>query len=283
MTRQAILTMTALAPAIWGTTYLVTTEMLPDGHPFMASMLRALPAGLLLVAITRQLPPRNWLLKIAVLGGLNFAVFWSMLFVAAYRLPGGLAATLIAVQPLMVLVLSSVVLGTRVGIVGFLAALAGIAGVGLLVLGPDVPWDTWGIAAALTATVSMGAGTVMARKWQPPVSPLTFTGWQLSAGGLLLLPVALIVEPNWPMPTALHMAGYLWLGIVGAAVTYFFWFRGIAMLGPSVVTVFNFFSPLTAALLGWFWLEQSMTTHQLVGAGVILGSVWLGQRAGRRV
>ena len=47
---------TALAPMAWGTTYLVTTELLPPGRPLTAAVLRALPAGLLLLAITRTLP-----------------------------------------------------------------------------------------------------------------------------------------------------------------------------------------------------------------------------------
>ena len=44
---------TALAPLSWGTTYLVTSELLPPGRPLLAAVLRALPAGLLLLALTR--------------------------------------------------------------------------------------------------------------------------------------------------------------------------------------------------------------------------------------
>jgi probable blue pigment (indigoidine) exporter len=43
---------TGLAPAIWGTTYLTTTQLLPTGRPLLAAVLRALPAGLVLIAIT---------------------------------------------------------------------------------------------------------------------------------------------------------------------------------------------------------------------------------------
>ena len=94
MTRTRDLLLTAVAPAIWGSTYIVTTEALPQGYPLTLAVLRALPAGLLLVALTRSLPPRPWLGRIFLLGGVNFAIFWSLLFVAAYRLPGGVAATL---------------------------------------------------------------------------------------------------------------------------------------------------------------------------------------------
>ena len=56
MKTSRILAVTAIAPIIWGTTYLVTSEILPPGRPFLAGVLRALPAGLILVAITRSLP-----------------------------------------------------------------------------------------------------------------------------------------------------------------------------------------------------------------------------------
>ncbi|MCG2601145.1 MAG: hypothetical protein KBO59_26975, partial [Achromobacter sp.] len=98
MSRSADLLLTAAAPAIWGSTYVVTTLMLPQGYPLTVAMLRALPAGLLLLLAVRQLPHGIWWLRTAILGALNFSVFWALLFVAAYRLPGGVAATLGAVR-----------------------------------------------------------------------------------------------------------------------------------------------------------------------------------------
>ena len=58
--RPPVLLITALTPAIWGTTYAVTTEFLPPGRPLLAGTLRALPAGLLLLGLTRRLPSGRW-------------------------------------------------------------------------------------------------------------------------------------------------------------------------------------------------------------------------------
>ncbi|MGO4430748.1 EamA family transporter, partial [Streptomyces sp. MCAF7] len=58
--RIGIVLLTALAPAVWGTTYLVTTELLPPDRPLLAAVVRALPAGLLLVLVTRRLPRGVW-------------------------------------------------------------------------------------------------------------------------------------------------------------------------------------------------------------------------------
>ncbi len=276
------LLLTALAPAIWGSTYIVTTQMLPAGYPMTVAMLRALPAGLLLLLLVRQLPQGIWWLRVFILGALNFSFFWAMLFVAAYRLPGGVAATVGAVQPLIVVFLARMVLGTKLRIVAVAAALAGIVGVALLVLKPDSALDQTGIIAALAGAFSMAAGTVLSRYWQPPVSPLTFTAWQLTAGGLLLVPVALSLEPALPVLTLTNWLGLIYLGLIGGAVTYLLWFRGLARLESSVAASLGFLSPLTAVILGWGLLGQQLNLLQITGMAIVLFSVWLGQRVQAR-
>lgn len=281
MSRSTDLGLAAVAPMIWGTTYIVTTQMLPPGYPLTTALLRALPAGLLLLAVTRTVPPRAWLGRLFVLGALNFTLFWATLFVAAARLPGGVAATLGAVQPLIVLALARITLRAPLSRLRVIAACAGLGGVALLVLAPGARLDPIGAIAALAGALSMALGVVLTRKWQPPVPALTFTAWQLTTGGLLLLPLALVFEPGLPRLTAMNAAGFLWLGLAGAALTYFLWFRGIARLGPEAVTGLGFLSPLTAVLLGWLVLGEALSLPQLLGTIVVIGSVLVGSRPDR--
>lgn len=282
MRRTTDLLLTALAPALWGSTYFVTTEWLPEGHPITLAMLRALPAGLLLLAIVRELPLRERLMQVLVLGTLNFAVFWTLLFVAAQRLPGGVAATLGSAQALLVLLLARGLLGTPVRAASVAAAMAGALGVALLVLSPAATLDPLGLAAGVGGAVAMAAGTVLSRKWQAGIAPLTYTGWQLTAGGLVLLPIALLSEPPLPALQAGHLGGLVYLGLMGAALTYFLWFRGLARLGPATVSLLALLSPVTAVSIGWLALDQSLTTVQCLGVLVVLLSVSWGQRVAAR-
>jgi len=279
MSRTSDILFTATAPAIWGSTYIVTTELLPSGYPLTVAMLRALPAGLILLALVRQLPKGIWWPRTFLLGALNFSFFWAMLFVSAYRLPGGVAATVGAIQPLIVLGLSRAVMGTTVRPLAVVAGLAGIGGVALLVLTPAAELDPIGIAAGLAAAVSMAFGTVLSRHWQPPVPPLTFTAWQLTAGGLLLVPVALVFEPALPVPSVQNLLGFVYLGGIGAALTYIVWFRGLSRLDPATVSPLGFLSPLVAVMLGWALLAQDLSPFQITGMVVVLVSVWLSQWA----
>ncbi|GLS29411.1 probable blue pigment (indigoidine) exporter [Mesorhizobium albiziae] len=268
----------AVAPAIWGTTYIVTTEFLPPDRPLTVAMLRALPAGLLLLAAVGSMPSGKWWGRVFLLGALNFSIFWYLLFVAAYRLPGGVAATIGAMQPLFVLVLARFMIGTPVRLVAVVAALAGVLGVAMLILQPNARLDPLGLIAGLGSAVSLAAGLVLSKRWQAPVSALTFSAWQLTAGGLLLLPVALMMEPALPIPSAKNLVGFIWLAVPGAALTYIVWFRGIARLGPAAVAPLGLLSPVVAVMIGWIVLGQSLGALQLAGMTIVLLSVWAGQK-----
>lgn len=264
---------TALAPAIWGSTYIVTTEILPPDRPFTAALLRALPAGLLLVLYSRYLPRRSEWPRLLVLAALNIGFFQALLFVAAYRLPGGLAAVVGAIQPLIVMGLVWSMDHQRPASVAVAASVVGIAGMAVLLLAPGASWDPIGIAAAFVGTACMASGTYLTRRWKPTVPLLAFTGWQLLIGGLFLLPVAWLIDPPLPQLSTVQWLGYAYLSLFGALLAYVLWFRGIARLAPVAVSSLGLLSPLVAVLLGWALLGQSITGVALLGLIAVLGSI----------
>lgn len=278
--RTSALLTTALAPAVWGTTYAVTTELLPPGRPLLAAAVRALPVGLVLVAASRTLPRGGWWWRAAVLGVLNIGLFFALLFTAAYRLPGGVAATIGGVQPLAVVALSWPLLHERPVARRAGAGVLGVAGVWLLVGRTAGVLDPIGVGAAALATLSMATGVVLTKRWRPSVSLLAFTGWQLAAGGIALLPLALAVEG---LPGALPAgaaAGYAYLALAGGGLAYAAWFRGIGRLPAAVVSLLGLLSPVVALLVGWAVLGETLTPAQLFGVALVFGAVWLGRLPG---
>lgn len=279
--RAARIALTALAPAIWGTTYIVTTQLLPEGHPLFAALMRALPAGLVALAITRTLPRGSWWWKSLVLGTLNMAAFFPLLFLSAQHLPGGVAATLGAAQPIVVAFLAVWILGEKLSGWRIFWGLVGVAGVALVVLGPSAAFSPLGLAAGLAGAASMGVGVVLTKRWGRPegVSAMSLAGWQLTAAGLVLLVPALVVDGVPAGIDGAAVLGYLWLGVLGALVSYTIWFAGIRQLPVTSTALLGLLSPLVAALLGVLIAGESLTPLQLLGFGVALAAMLAGQLA----
>ena len=276
---------TALAPAIWGSTYLLTTELLPPDRPLLATTVRALPGGLIILMLTRVFPAGIWLWRALVLGTLNIGAFNFLLFVAAYRLPGGVAAMIMAVQPMVVLILAALLIGDRIRPVHVLACLLGAAGVVLLVFRGNAVLDTGGVLAALAAAVCMAVGITLTKFWGRPdgVGLLPFTGWQLTVGGLVVLPFTLLFEGLPGSLTGGNLIGFGYLVIFGAVLSYLLWFRGIERLPALAVSFLALGSPIVATLLGWLVKDQTLALAQIAGTVVIIAAVVLAQpRPARR-
>lgn len=275
--RLRLIAATSIAPLLWGTTYLTTTELLPPDRPLLAAVIRALPAGLLMIAITRTLPRGRWWWRSLVLGTLNFGAFFSLLFVSAYRLPGGVSATLGATHPLIVALLAVLILREPNRIRTWVAAVLGLAGVGMLVLTPGASYDAVGVTAGLISGIALAFGAVLTKKWGLPVGLVPFTGWQLAWGGLVLVVPMLVIEGVPSSLSLTNVTGYLWLMTAGAVISYLLWFRGLLALPASQVSLLSFLAPLTAAVLGWAVLSEALTLLQGLGGLVIVASVILGQ------
>lgn len=273
----------AIAPVVWGTTYVVTTELLPPGRPMTASVLRAVPAGLLLIAWTRSWP-QQWG-KLALLALLNIGAFFPLLFVAAYRLPGGLAAVVGAAQPFVVAVAAWFMHGRQTPLRQLAWTLVAVVGVGMTLGGGVTGIDPVGAVAACAGTVSMALGITLTRAWGPTagLSGLASTGWQLLLGGIMITPlVPLLDQQSWVL-TAKGVAGYLWLSVVGGALAYAVWFRAARSLPPTSTSLLGPLSPITAAALGWLILGQELTVAQSAGFALALAASILGQIRGPRV
>lgn len=271
--------LTAVAPVVWGTTYIVTTHLLPDGHLVFAAFMRTLPPGLIALALSRQLPQGHWWWKSLLLGGLNMAVFFPLLFLTAQRLPGGVAATLGAVQPIVIAFLAVLILHERLSGWRLGWGITGMIGIGMVVLGPDAALDPLGVLAGLAGAASMGTGVVLTKRWGRPhhVSAVGLAGWQLTAAGLLVAIPALALDGIPEDINASAWAGYAWLGLIGALLTYSIWFAGIRHLSVTPTALLGLLSPLTAALLGALIAGESLTLLQLAGFAIALTALVAGQ------
>jgi probable blue pigment (indigoidine) exporter len=277
--RWGTLGLAAIAPVAWGSGYYVTETFLPPDRPLFGAMVRALPFGLLLLAFRPQLPSGVWWWRSLLLGTLNIGAFFALIFVAAYRLPGGMAATLTATAPLMIMLVAWPVVGERPRAASLLGAGVGAVGVALLVLRAGFAVDPIGVAASFGAVAMSSLGFVLVKRWRPPVDLLTFTAWQLVAGGLVLLPVALLVEGAPPPLDLAAVGGFLYLGLAGTVVAYVVWFRGLRLLPAAAVSLVGLLNPVAGIVVGVALAGEAFGGAQALGLLLVLTGIVAGQPA----
>jgi probable blue pigment (indigoidine) exporter len=282
----------ALAPIAWGSGYYVTETYLPPDRPLFGALVRALPFGLLLLALRPRLPQGIWWWRAMVLGTLNVGAFFVLIFVASYRLPGGMAATLTATAPIMVMLIAWGVIRERPRPASLAGAAVGVVGVALLVLRAGATVDPVGVAASFGAVTMSSLGYVLVKRWPLPavseepakraprhVDLLTFTAWQLVAGGLVLLPVALLVEGAPPSMDVRAVGGFLYIGLFGTVLAYVVWFRGLRRLPAAAVSLVGLLNPVAGTVIGVALAGEAFGAAQTVGLLLVLGGILAGQPA----
>lgn len=273
------LALASLAPIAWGSGYYVTETFLPPDRPLFGAMVRALPFGLLLLALRPRLPHGVWWWRALVLGVLNVGAFFVLLFVAAYRLPGGLAATLTATAPVMMMLLAWGLVRERPAPLSLVGAGVGFAGVALLVLRGGASVDPIGVAASFGAVAMSSLGYILVKRWRAPVPLTTFTAWQLVAGGLVLLPVALVVEGAPPSLDLRAVGGFLYLGLVATVLANMVWFRGLRRLPAAAISLVGLLNPVAGTIVGIALAGEAFGPTQGLGMVLVLGGILLGQPA----
>jgi len=271
---------TAVAPVAWGSTYVVTRAVLP-AEPLWGAVIRALPAGLLLLLLSRRRPRGPWWWRSAVLGVLNTGGFFALVYAVAQRLPSGVAATVMAAAPLAMMAAGRLLLGQRPRALALAGGVAGIAGVALMLFGGDGAVDPVGIVLAAVALIASSTGYALATRWGG-VDLVASTAWQLLAGGLLLLPLALIVEGPPPVLDAAAVAGFAYVTVVATALAFVAWFTGLRHLPAGTVGLVGLLNPVTGVVLGAIVAGEALSGRQLLGLLIVLAGIAAGRLPGRR-
>lgn len=252
----------------------ILVDHLPHS-PLWIAVTRVLPAGLALLALRPGLPTGPWWHRSVILGMVNFAGFFSLQAVAVQTVPVGVAATIAATQTLLVPLGAVILIGTPLRRGQITYAATGIVGVALLVLPSHTHLHLAGIAAAIGTALCNALGLLLTRRWGQPdgVHHFTTTSWQMIAGGLVLLPVAMLAEG--PLPPAFGNALPLMAVVSATTAAAFATLFGALHAGLPAASISRLMllCPLAVTTAGWLLNSQVLTALQLLGALLIVLSV----------
>jgi len=272
----------AIAPIAWGSTYFVTRQVLPPDLPLWGAVLRALPAGVILLAIARSRPRGSWWWKSIVLGVLNVGAFFILVYLAAQLLPSSIASTLMALSALVMALIAWPLLAERPSLAALAGAVIGFAGVCTMLLTDAAALDPWGIAASVAAMLMSSLGFLLAKRWGAGRDPVALTAWQLIAGAVLVLPVAIVTEGPLPAFEPVTWLGFAYVAVIATAVANVAWLVALRNLPTASVGLIGLLNPVTGVALGVLIAAEPFGPRQMVGVALVLAGVALGQWRPRR-
>lgn len=236
----------------------------------------AMVLWVIVLATGRKLPraPGIWA-AFLVMGILNNAIPFALIVWGQTSIPSGLASILNATTPLWTVIVSGLLLSDE----GFSARkLAGVV-LGLGGVAVMIGLDTlaglghaiWAQLAILGAALSYAFANVFGRRFRSMgLDPVVTAAGMVTGSSALLVPLALSVD-GWPgadVPGKVWLAAIV-LGVVCTGLAYVLYFRVLARAGATNISLVTFLVPVSAVLLGWLFLSETLGPAHLLGVALI--------------
>ena len=214
----------------------------------------------------------------------NVVLFMGLQTLAILYMPSGTAAVVIYLQPILVGFLSYLMLAEPLSaakVVGLVLGFSGVVVVSVGSLSEASLGTPLGVAFGVASAVSWALGTVYFKKYGENLSTLWAVGGPFLLGGICLTALGLALEPlseiSW---TGTYVASWLYASLVGTALAWILWLGLVRAGEASRVSAYVFFVPLVSVLLGALFLGESLSSLLLVGAALVVSSIYLVNRQG---
>ncbi|WP_339662947.1 EamA family transporter [Croceibacter atlanticus] len=269
----------------WGSTYVMNKLAVTELDPLMLACIRFTTAGSLIFIIAKCLKlslkiSKKQLLNCA-LAGFLFLAYGNGMFVWALQfVDSGFAAIEASLQPLLILVLMRIVDRKPIKLKSVVGIILGIIGIYLLVSQQELTTQegsVLGMLVIFTCVLSWCIGSVFVSKAELPKNFFVNTGYQMLLGGFMLGVASVISGESWSFPTTwqtstqLSILGLIFFGSIAAFTSFNYLLK---VVSTEKVATSAYINPIIAIFLGWYFLDETITTQTLVSAAVLLTGVY---------
>ena len=276
---------------LWGGTFIAGRLVVQDMGAFSAAFCRFAIASLALLLLTYTLegalpkPPRKLWLPIALLGLTGIFAYNVFFFSGLKTVEAGRAALISALNPVAIALGAALVFKDPL-------SRSKLAGIGLSLLGAAVVISDGDPVKLLRGDVGLGelfmlgcvvswmGYTLLGKVVMAELSPFATTTYACTVGALMLLGPALAdgLGAAIATATAITWGGLLYLGLLGSAVGFSWYYNGLRQLGPARAGVFINLVPVFAIALAALFLQETPTSSLLLGGSLVIVGVVLTNR-----
>jgi drug/metabolite transporter (DMT)-like permease len=270
---------------IWGSTYLAIRYAVETIPPLITAASRHLVAGSVLFgwAWMRGFRPsrRHWIAAVKI-GALYFLVGHGLLHWAEQQVASGLAALLIATEPMIIALLAVIAGQERLTPMLVAGMVLGLVGVGVLMGGFGQHGELLGIVAVLASSVAWSVGVHFSRRVGLPSDTLAASAMTLLSGSALLWVASGITGEIGQLHVAAvslkSVLGLAYLAFFGTIIAFTAYTWLLSHISATVVSTHTYVNPIIAVLLGWALAGEPLNVRVVVATVVILGSIVLIRR-----
>jgi drug/metabolite transporter (DMT)-like permease len=283
MPLRPLLALVALA-ATWGGSYLLIAVALRSTTPATLTLLRFLPAAVLVALLAHSRGHLRCLRgrwrAVLLLALVQQAAPMLLIAVGERSIPSGLAGTLIAVTPLWGALLAPLLGGPRPTAAAWAGLLTGLGGVGLLLGATTGGAGLLGCLLVLLAALGYAVGAAWTARRFPNMPRLGLLAGVLASSSLLLVPPVLL-DPPTRLPTLEGAASIAVLGLVGTGAAFVLMYWLIAQVGPERTMLVTYLAPVFAVGYGTVLLNEPLTSSSIAGLAMVVVGAWLASRQPR--
>ncbi len=270
---------------IWGSTYLLNKIAVTELPPFMLASIRFIIAGVLIFFLSKLMGisisiSKKQLLN-TVIAGLLFLTLGNGIAVWALKyVDSSFAALLISAQPLVILLLMRIVEGKKIQPMSYVGVALGVLGMYLLVSQRQIVLQEGaviGIVMLMFCMTSWAFGSLFVAKAELPSNFFVNTGYQMVTGGILMAILSLLLGEPWSWPTEWSgevQFAMILLVLFGSIVAFTSFNYLLKVVSPEKVATNTYVNPIIAMLLGWYFLNEQITTQSIIAAVVLLTGVY---------
>ncbi len=270
---------------IWGSTYMLNKVAVGELPPFFLASIRFTSAGVLIfiiskimgksLAITRKQFINSFIVGVLFLSFGNGIIVWALKYVDS-----GFAALEISAQPLVVLILMRLLQGKPIKLMSLVGVALGILGIILLVSQKQIiaqEGTVLGMIMIFACMLSWAYGSLFVGKAELPKNFFVNTGYQMFTAGLTLALASFLFGEQWIAPTQWSTSvqwSMVLLIIFGSIVAFTSFNYLLKTVSPDKVATSTYVNPIIALFLGWYVLNEEITTQSIIAAAVLLTGVY---------
>ena len=270
---------------IWGSTYLLNKIAVTDLPPFKLASIRFITAGLIIFLIAKlmrisiAITLRQF--KNTIIAGCLFLSFGNGVVVWALKyVDSGFAALEISAQPLVVLIMMRILQGKKIQPMSVVGVVLGVIGIYLLVSQKEIvsqDGSVIGMIMIFLCMLSWAYGSLFVANADLPKNFFVNTGYQMLMGGTILAIASFCFGETWSSPTEWSsrvqwsMLALIFLGSIVAFTSFNYLLK---VVSPEKVATSTYVNPIIALLLGWYILNEKITTQSIIAAIVLLTGVY---------